>query len=117
MRLAPFVLAVGLTVLPSVLEAHSLLLESSPPADGVLGASPPEVRLRFNNRIEKKLARLRLHAPAGGVRALPPGLDGPAAELRAPVPPLAPGRYRLEWRVLSTDGHVASGVFGFRVAS
>ena len=42
--------------------------------------------------------------------------DGPADRLTAAVPSLDPGAWRVEWRVLSTDGHVVSGRFSFRVA-
>jgi len=32
------------------------------------------------------------------------------------VPPLAPGRYRVKWHVLSVDTHVTEGDFTFTVA-
>ncbi|TMG92656.1 MAG: copper resistance protein CopC [Betaproteobacteria bacterium] len=36
--------------------------------------------------------------------------------LRISLPPLAPGRYRVTWRVLSVDTHVAAGQFTFEIA-
>ena len=33
----------------------------------------------------------------------------------APVPAVKPGRYRVEWQVLSTDGHVVTGRYSFTV--
>src|SRR5437773_1992176 len=96
-------------------DAHSLLLESSPPANSALAASPTELRLRFNNRIEKRLSRLRLVNEQGEARDLALATDGAADWLTAPVPAIAPGRYRVEWQVLSTDGHVVSGRFVFTV--
>ena len=39
--------------------AHSLLFESGPAA-GSIGAAPGTLTLRFNNRIEKALSRLKL---------------------------------------------------------
>jgi hypothetical protein len=36
--------------------------------------------------------------------------------LEAPLPRLAAGRYRIEWRVLSTDGHVVNGAFAFSLS-
>jgi methionine-rich copper-binding protein CopC len=36
--------------------------------------------------------------------------------LQAAVPPLTPGIWRVEWQVFSTDGHVVSGSYGFRLA-
>ena len=96
--------------------AHSLLLESTPAPDARLAASPPEISLRFNNRIEKKLSTIRLLDERGGAQPVTLRADGPADRLTATVPALDPGAWRVEWRVLSTDGHVVSGRFSFRVA-
>jgi methionine-rich copper-binding protein CopC len=72
--------------------------------------------LRFNNRIEKSLSRIRLLDDAGAVRQLVVAAEGAADRLTATVPVLAPGRWRVEWQVLSKDGHVVSGRFEFRLA-
>jgi methionine-rich copper-binding protein CopC len=96
--------------------AHSLLLESAPAANATVAGSPERITLRFNNRIEKRLCRVRLVDGAGGTRALDVrAADGSADELVASVPSLSPGRYRVEWQVFSTDGHVVSGFFPFRI--
>jgi copper resistance protein C len=97
--------------------AHSLLLESSPAAGATLSATPARLVLRFNNRIEKPLSRVRLLDDRGGVQTLAVASDGaPADSLTAGLPALAPGRWRVEWQVLSTDGHVVSGRFDFQIA-
>jgi methionine-rich copper-binding protein CopC len=102
-------------VLVSPARAHSLLIASVPSADAVVNAAPA-VSLRFNNRIEKKLSQIRLVSPRGEAQTLTLRTDGAVDALEAPLPPLATGRYRVEWRVLSTDGHVVSGTFAFSVA-
>jgi methionine-rich copper-binding protein CopC len=106
------VLTLALT--PAV-HSHSLLL-SSVPLPGAVVSRPPTVTLRFNNRIEKKLCQIRLVSPRGETRTLPVSTDGALDALEAPLPPLAAGRYRVDWRVLSTDGHVVSGTFAFSVS-
>ena len=95
--------------------SHSLLLEATPAPGAVLTAPPPRASLRFNNRIEKRLCRLRLAETAGERRELAVRSDGPPDRLEAALPPLGPGRFSLEWHVLSTDGHVVSGSIPFRV--
>lgn len=94
--------------------AHALLLESTPPADSV-GAAPPQLVLRFNGRVEKRLSRVELRARDGVAIAL----DGPAAAspdtLVYPLPPLTPGPWEARWRVLSVDGHVTEGRLRFRI--
>jgi methionine-rich copper-binding protein CopC len=73
--------------------------------------------LRFNNRIEKSLSRVRLLDGHGGAQPLAISAGGaPPDRVTAPLPALAPGPWRVEWRVLSTDGHVVSGRFEFRIA-
>ncbi|HEV8642705.1 MAG TPA: copper resistance CopC family protein [Methylomirabilota bacterium] len=94
--------------------AHSLLLDSSPAAGAVV-ARPGRVSLRFNNRIEKRLSRIRLVDPRGEARVLATLPGGPPERLEAVAPALGPGAYRLEWSVLSTDGHLVSGAFPFRI--
>jgi hypothetical protein len=73
--------------------------------------------LRFNNRIEKSLSRVRLLDERGSAQPLAvPVAGGTADRLTAVVPPLAPGRWRVEWQVLSMDGHVVRGRFEFLLA-
>ena len=111
-----FVLGVGLLALwPIASPAHSLLLASVPAADAVVSA-PPAVTLRFNNRIEKKLSQIRLVGGRGDAQMLPLRPAGAVDTLEAPLPSLGAGRYRIEWRVLSTDGHVVRGAFAFSVS-
>ena len=114
---APVVVLLALLFCASPVTAHSLLLESIPAAQSTVDASPAELRLRFNNRIEKRLSRLRLVDERGTAVDLPVAADGAADWLTAALPAVAPGRYRVEWQVLSTDGHVVSGRFTFTVNS
>ncbi len=117
MRRLALVVVAGVLALsaPGTVLAHSLLLESSPAAEAAV-PPPARVTLRFNNRIEKKLSQLRVVPPQGEAQNLAVALDGPANELAAPFPPLGPGHYRIEWRVLSIDGHVVNGRFAFRIS-
>jgi methionine-rich copper-binding protein CopC len=97
--------------------AHSLLLESIPAAGATLPTAPATLMLRFNNRIEKPLSRVRLVDATGAKQALTLSPEaGGADRLVATVPPLTPGTWRVEWQVLSTDGHVVAGFFQFKVA-
>jgi len=96
--------------------AHSLLLESSPAPGATLNEGPPQISLRFNNRIEKKLSTIRVVDERGGQRPVSVLVgDGAADRLIGAVPALTPGAWRVEWQVLSTDGHIVSGGFSFRV--
>ena len=95
--------------------AHSLLIDSVPSANAKLAAPPRELVLRFNNRIEKKLSRVRLVGSNGARLEVPVAVTGQANTLTGALPALTSGVWRLEWQVLSTDGHVVSGAFSFRL--
>jgi hypothetical protein len=116
---ALFFAAILVTLSGASASAHSLLLGATPAPDAVLTASPLQVRLRFNNRIERSLSRVRLVDERGAVAvALIDSRDPtPADSVVARVPPLAPGAWRVEWQVFSTDGHVVSGTYGFRLGA
>jgi methionine-rich copper-binding protein CopC len=53
-------------------------------------------------------------ASTGGIASV--GHHTDRTLLRISLPPLAPGKYRVTWRVLSVDTHVATGEFTFDVA-
>jgi methionine-rich copper-binding protein CopC len=118
MPLAALVASVAALAPAAPSAAHSLLLGATPAANSVVTASPPTVTLRFNNRIEKRLSRVRLVDERGAVAAALIATEaGDAADnVVAQVPPLAPGVWRVEWQVFSTDGHVVSGAYAFRLA-
>ena len=121
--LRALVLAGGLLAGATPAPAHSLLLASTPPANAQLTASPPYVVLRFNNRIEKRLSHVRLVDERGTVATAPTARaenqtaeNQTAENLVAAVPPLTAGVWRVEWQVFSTDGHVVTGSYQFRLA-
>jgi len=82
-------LALALTLAAAAAaHAHSLLLSSVPAANAVLTTSPPSITLRFNNRIEKRLSRVRLVDEHGTTATAPTTrAEGESAEtLVAAVP-------------------------------
>jgi methionine-rich copper-binding protein CopC len=114
-RLLAGALCATLVLAPVAVRAHSLLVESVPSA-GASVQAPQHLMLRFNNRIEKGLSRLRLVDGAGVASLLTVAVgEGEIDRLTAGLPSLAPGPYRVEWQVLSADGHVVGGRFTFTV--
>jgi copper transport protein len=104
----------GLTAPP--LAVHATLVSSEPAANSHLPASPPRVRLVYSEPVEGGLARVTIVPGAGApivLRAAGDPRDVHA--VIAPVDSLAPGRYRLDWRVVSADGHAVDGTFAFAV--
>jgi len=98
---------------------HALLLESTPIADTTV-TPPSRLVLRFNGRLETGLSSVLL---IGGPRQMRMLLLKNEAAPEQPgmliytLPPLEPGRYRVEWRALSVDGHLTNGALKFEVVA
>jgi len=75
--------------------------------------------LQFNGRIEKHLSTVRLVGGPRNTKMLLLKSDPAAGPdvLTFALPPLEPGAYRVEWRVLSVDGHFTEGVVRFTVVA
>jgi copper transport protein len=112
-----FLLAVpGLSRTPSA-PVHATLISSEPAANSRLAASPARVRLVYSEPIEGKLARVTLVPGVGTPIVLRAGAD--SRDVHAVIArvsdALTPGSYRVEWRVVSADGHPVDGTFVFAV--
>lgn len=95
--------------------AHVTLLAAIPEPGATLTTSPPEVQLTFDGEITLAASQVVLFNEAfqsvPGV-ALQPD-SGESNRLAAQIPPLDPGRYTVQWSVISTDGHPISGSYAF----
>ena len=73
----------------------------------------------FSEEVEASLGRIRLVAPDGNVTTLKSAGDPhDVSALIAPITsPLGAGVYRVEWRIVSEDGHPIDGTYRFTVAT
>jgi methionine-rich copper-binding protein CopC len=94
--------------------AHSELRGSVPAAGEALECAPHQIELTFSEGVQ--LTALRLYRGDGTE------IDLPRREIREtktetiPLPPLEPGEFRAEWRVISADGHPTGGAIPFSIA-
>lgn len=97
--------------------AHAFLDRAEPRAGSTLKTSPPRVRLWFTGALEPAYSRVHVVNGAGErVDAGDSQVDpGNRAVLTVSLPSLAPGSYKVVWRILSVDTHVSEGDFGFRI--
>ena len=106
----------GLAAVPA--HAHARLIRAQPRVGSTLAASPTDLRLQFSETLLPGQAHVTLKAADGHTVALGPislDLANPRIAV-APVPvALAPGAYRVDWDVTSTDTHETYGDFTFRV--
>ena len=97
--------------------AHALVIASQPAANGEVAAGEVAINLQFNSRLDRKRARLRLIDATGTARDLEIDADDSLDHLRTSAGRLDAGAYRIEWYVLSPDGHVTRGNVPFKVSA
>ena len=111
-------MAVALLALawPGSLHAHGALRSSSPAAGARLAAPPAELRLTFSEAPELAETTVSLVAAAGRVlrlgRLTAVGSKTVVARI---AETLAPGEYRVVWRIVGADGHPTRGEYRFTV--
>ena len=98
--------------------AHAFLDHATPRVGSTVHGPPPAVKLWFTQELEPAFSTVRVLDKSGK-----PVDRGDARVdksdrtlLEVAVPPLAPGTYRVQWRVVSVDTHVTEGDFTFDVA-
>lgn len=97
---------------------HATLISSEPAKGARLTTPPSRIYLVFSEEVEPSLGGIRLVGPTGRVVTLKPKGDARnASALVAPIAtPLGPGAWRVEWRIVSEDGHPIDGKFVFTIA-
>jgi methionine-rich copper-binding protein CopC len=99
----------------TVATGHAVLQRAEPRVESKLKRAPDEVKLYFTERLEPAYSAFRVLNDQGvQVDRRDSRVDrtNPAL-LRATLPPLRPGTYKVQWRVLSIDGDVTEGAFTF----
>jgi len=99
----------------AVASAHTVLTATDPAADAILGTGPIRVSATFNEDLQTTFAAMTVVGPDGNL------WSSGETEVRGPVAsvgvrPLGPsGKYTVNYRVTSDDGHVVSGSWSFTV--
>ena len=99
------------------LAAHAFLQQAEPEVGGTVHGSPNEVKIRFTEKIEPAFSKIQVFAASGKeVDKRDTHLDrSDPALLIVSLPKLGTGTYKVVWRVVSIDTHVAEGNFTFHV--
>jgi copper resistance protein C len=124
-RLMPTLLAqvvplcVPLVLATHLAWAHAFLIRASPPVGSSVPTSPPQLTMRFTERVEVLFCTVQLLGPTGAAISVPtPKLapDDPTTMV-IPLPKLGPGTYTVVWHATSVDTHKTEGQFQFTVGS
>jgi copper resistance protein C len=111
------VMAAGLQSSPAL--AHAMLVKAEPARRAALTKAPSQVRLWFNEEIEKDYASLAVQdmAKATVTEIKPHVAAEDPKSIVLPLPELEAGKYTVKFRVLSVDGHVVDSSYDFTVKS
>ena len=96
--------------------AHGTVEASNPKNGATLTAPPGEIRLKFTESLEPTFTAVKLIGPSGQEVATMEKVrveDGKTAV--QPLPTLAPGAYKAQWRSVGHDGHHIHGELTFTV--
>lgn len=119
---AAFALATSLALTTNrSTSAHAMLVSAEPAPNSTIGASPKQIKLTFSEALQDVgHAVTLLDEKKNKVEIGKPMLDPQDKSkktLVAQVPTeLAVGKYTVEWKTLSTDGHTEKGSFTFTLA-
>lgn len=106
--------ALAAVLLAPATVAHPKLVSANPAASGAPVAAPAAIAVEFSEPLMTRFSTLTLTTAAG--QAVPVRAAADGKRLRAtPARPLAPGRYRVQWRAAGADGHPVKGGYDFRV--
>ena len=97
--------------------AHAHLVRATPAVGTTVHEAPTEILLRFNEKLEPSFSSVVVRDPAGKqVDKADAQVDkADRLQMRVSLPPLTPGVYKVEWRVMSADTHKVNGNFSFTV--
>jgi methionine-rich copper-binding protein CopC len=97
--------------------AHAHLVRATPAVGTTVHEAPSEILLRFNEKLEPSFSTVVVRDPVGKqVDKADAQVDkSDRLQMRVSLPPLTPGVYKVEWRVMSADTHKVNGNFSFTV--
>jgi copper resistance protein C len=98
--------------------AHAHLESAEPPAGSTLQTAPAELDLKFSEELDATFSGLKVTGPDGKVVKTNNAMlmDGDKTFMVELPAGLAAGTYKVEWHVLSHDGHKTHGDYTFTVA-
>jgi methionine-rich copper-binding protein CopC len=118
LKLGLFSLFVAAIASPATSVRHLTLVDSSPKSGAVLTASPREVLLTFNERLDTTRRAISMRGPAGAVVMGPVRSVADTLAFAASITgPLTPGEYTVSWLAGAPAHASIRGRYSFRVGA
>jgi methionine-rich copper-binding protein CopC len=102
-------------ILPPSAWGHAIVVSSRPAVGAIVPPGDLAIRLEFSSRIDRERSRVIVHGPDGSDSRVALAADAPPNVLAGRVGVTVAGRWKLEWQVLSVDGHITRGEVAFSV--
>lgn len=115
MKKLKWLIGTALVAFAAQANAHAHLMESVPAEGSTVTASPPNIVLKFS--AAARVTALTIQKDGDAARKLAPLPRTAAQEVTVRTPSLAPGKYVVNWRVVSDDNHMMSGKLHFIVSA
>jgi copper transport protein len=107
-----FILIAFMLVMPSLASAHSVLLHASPAPNSILQSAPQEIRLEFNERLQKELFSIMVYDNKGSLISKNPTLMSTNQRvLSLALPEIKSGVYTITYHIISADGHAVKSTY------
>lgn len=100
-------------MLPTIASAHSFPIRSEPRVGWTVAVSPPKVTIWFDGELEAAFSSIMVYNSAKQQVDKGNSRVNGASVLEVDLSLLAPGVYRVYWKVLAKDTHVTEGDFSF----
>jgi methionine-rich copper-binding protein CopC len=97
-------------------QAHTHLKAATPAEGSTVKAAPENIVLTFSEAARLTALTLQKDGDTEEKKLSPLPTEA-AANVTVPVPKLSPGKYTVNWRVVSGDNHIMSGKLHFTVAA
>jgi methionine-rich copper-binding protein CopC len=104
-----------ISAIPLPLYAHAVLVDSSPKAGSTLKGPDLPISLQFNVRVDGSRSRCTLVLPDGKTQVVPLNPQIKPEVLTGKATGLGVGKYKLQWQVLASDGHISRGEVTFNL--
>jgi methionine-rich copper-binding protein CopC len=95
--------------------AHAFLDHAEPAVGSTIDSPPAEIKIWFTERLEPSFSQIQLFDHKGRAVTQNQAVidsDDPTL-LKLSLPSLAPGLYKVTWKVMSVDTHITVGNFSF----
>jgi copper transport protein len=107
-----FLFMIAILAIPTPVWAHSVLLQAIPAPNSILQAAPQEIRLEFNERLQKELYTIKVFDDKGRSITHYPTLLSPNQKvLSLALPKLESGVYTISYHLISADGHAVKSTY------